>query len=76
MKLKAFSAWKNSPRFQSRAEGDIMKKYGRVYATIDLDAVEENFRLMRSGLKADTKMIAVVKTDAYGHGALQIARLV
>ena len=76
VKLKAFSAWKNSPRFQYRAEGDIMKKYGRVYAKIDLDAVEENFRLMRVGLKADTKMIAVVKTDAYGHGALQIARLV
>ena len=53
-----------------------MKKYSRVYAKIDLDAVEENFRLMKAGLKEGTKMIAVIKTDAYGHGALQIARLV
>lgn len=53
-----------------------MKKHSRVYAKIDLDAVEENFRLMKAGLKEGTKMIAVIKTDAYGHGALQIARLV
>lgn len=53
-----------------------MKKFDRVYARIDLDAVEENFRLMRDGMGKDTKMIAVVKTDAYGHGARQIARLV
>ena len=53
-----------------------MSSFERIYAKIDLDAVEENFRLMRAGMKEDTEMIAVIKTDAYGHGALPIARLV
>ncbi|MDD2958266.1 MAG: alanine racemase [Lachnospiraceae bacterium] len=52
-----------------------MKKYSRVYAKIDLDAVEANFRSMRANIKEGTRMVAVVKTDAYGHGAVQIARL-
>ena len=54
----------------------MMSSFERIYAKIDLDAVEENFRLMRAGMKEDTEMIAVIKTDAYGHGALPIARLV
>lgn len=57
-------------------EGDSMKRHSRVYARINLDAVEENFCRMRENIRKETKMIAVVKTDAYGHGALPIARLV
>lgn len=53
-----------------------MENYSRVYAKINLNAVEENVQEMRRKLKKGTKMIAVVKTDGYGHGALQIARLV
>ena len=53
-----------------------MKRHSRVYARINLDAVEENFCRMRENIRKETKMIAVVKTDAYGHGALPIARLV
>ncbi len=49
---------------------------GRVYAAVDLDAVEQNFLQMRQNLKPGTRMIAVVKSDGYGHGALPIARLV
>lgn len=54
----------------------MSEKNSRVYARIDLDAVEANFAAMRSKLKDGTKMIAVVKTNAYGHGAARIARLV
>lgn len=50
-----------------------MKTFHRTYASINLDAVEENFSLMKRNLKEGTQMIAVVKTDAYGHGALAIA---
>ena len=53
-----------------------MKRHSRVYARINLDAVEENFCRMRENIRKETKMIAVVKTDDYGHGALPIARLV
>ena len=52
-----------------------MKKYQRVAAWIDLDAIEENFEAMRAGLPAGTKMAAVVKANGYGHGAVPIARL-
>ena len=53
----------------------MIKKHERVCASIDLDAVEENFENMRNNLTPGTKMIAVVKADAYGHGAVQIARM-
>ena len=53
-----------------------MEKNRRVKAVISLDAVEANFREMRKNIAEDTKMIAVIKADAYGHGAVQIARLI
>lgn len=53
-----------------------MKKFSRVKAIVSLDAVAHNFREMRKNIAEDTKVIAVVKADAYGHGAVQIARLV
>ncbi len=53
-----------------------MKKYSRVCARIDLDAVEYNLDMMRQNIKEETKMIGVIKTDGYGHGAVQIARYV
>ncbi len=48
---------------------------GRVTAYIHLDAVEYNFRSMKANLRDGVKMIAVIKTDAYGHGAVPIAKL-
>ena len=53
-----------------------MEKNNRVKAVISLDAVEQNFREMRKNIAEDTKMIAVVKADAYGHGAAPIAHLI
>lgn len=53
-----------------------MKKYSRVCARIDLDAVEYNLDMMKQNIKEETKMIGVIKTDGYGHGAVQIARYV
>ena len=53
-----------------------MESCERIYARIDLDAVEENFIQMKQNLKEGTRMIAVVKADGYGHGAVPIARMV
>lgn len=50
-----------------------MKTYSRVYARIDLDAVLYNMDQMRRNLKPETKVMAVIKADGYGHGAVQIA---
>ena len=52
-----------------------MKKYNRVRAVIDLDAVMYNMEMMRANIDGDTKIIAVIKMDGYGHGSVPIARM-
>ncbi len=47
----------------------------RLTAYISLSAVEENFEAMKRNLREGTKITAVIKADAYGHGALPIARM-
>ena len=46
----------------------------RVYADIDLAAVKYNMESMHRNLKAGTQMVAVIKTNAYGHGDSEIAK--
>lgn len=53
-----------------------MNRYSRIYAEIDLDAVVSNMEAMHRVIKEDTKIMAVVKADGYGHGALPIARAI
>jgi alanine racemase len=43
-------------------------------ATVDLDAIEGNVRVLRAALPETTRLMAVVKADGYGHGAPWIAR--
>ncbi len=47
--------------------------YDNTYVEIDLDAISANFDAIYE--KAGVKVMAIVKADAYGHGAIQIARL-
>ena len=42
--------------------------------TISLSAIEENYRRIRAALAPRVKVIAVVKADAYGHGAVPVAQ--
>ena len=49
-------------------------QFDRVYAGVNLDYVGENIDSIASNLKPDTGIVAVIKTDAYGHGALPIAK--
>jgi len=46
----------------------------RVWAEIDLDAVIHNVRAIRGTLKHGADLMAVVKANAYGHGAAPVAR--
>lgn len=43
------------------------------WAEINLDAVAENVRQVKSLLRPETELMAVVKADGYGHGALPVA---
>ena len=44
-------------------------------AEIDLQAFRHNFQNLRSHISPQTRIMAVVKADAYGHGALPCARV-
>nr|WP_317379846.1 alanine racemase [uncultured Faecalimonas sp.] len=52
-----------------------MKTYSRVYAKIDLDAVAWNMEQMKKNIREGTEIVAVIKTDGYGHGAVQVASM-
>ena len=45
----------------------------RICACIDLDALRQNIKNIRSKLTVQTKLMCVIKTDAYGHGAVTVA---
>lgn len=47
--------------------------YDNTQVIIDLDAIEKNIDAVRE--KAGLPVMAIVKADAYGHGAIQVARL-
>lgn len=44
------------------------------WAEINLDAVAHNVQMAKANLKPTTKLCAVVKADAYGHGAVRVAQ--
>jgi len=46
----------------------------RVLAEIDLGALERNYRYLQQRLPEGTSILAVLKADAYGHGAVIVAR--
>lgn len=47
----------------------------RTEAAIDLNAVEYNYINTRNKLPKDVKILCVVKADAYGHGAVEISKI-
>lgn len=48
--------------------------YFRTQAKIDLDAVEYNYNNTRAKLPQGCKLLGVIKADAYGHGAVELAK--
>jgi alanine racemase len=50
-------------------------KAGRpTWAEIDLEALAHNFKLIKQRVGDDVKILAAVKANAYGHGAMECAR--
>lgn len=52
-----------------------MYEYHRLLAEINLDAIGNNIREIKSIIKQDTQLLAVVKADAYGHGAEEVSKV-
>ena len=49
-------------------------EYRRAWAEIDLAAVAHNVRAVRAVVPAHTRLMGVVKADAYGHGSVVTAK--
>jgi alanine racemase len=49
------------------------QSYYRCWVEVDLDAIRQNVALIRQRIAPGTKIMAVVKADAYGHGLAQAA---
>ena len=47
--------------------------FDNTYVKINLDAIDSNIDAIRS--RVGTDVMAVIKADAYGHGAIQVARV-
>ncbi|MDW7672991.1 MAG: alanine racemase [Bacillota bacterium] len=45
-----------------------------VWAEIDLSAIADNMQAIKSWVTPKTEIMAVVKANAYGHGAVEVAR--
>lgn len=50
--------------------------YQRTYAKIDLDKIEYNINNILKKVDSRAKFLAVIKADAYGHGAVPVSRLI
>lgn len=57
-------------------EQDNRKKenYYRVQANVDLNAIRHNLLEVRKKLNPGTKLMVIIKADAYGHGAVALAK--
>ncbi|QOV19094.1 alanine racemase [Blautia liquoris] len=51
-----------------------MNNYLRCYAEVSLSAIGHNIREVRKQISPETKLLIVIKADAYGHGAVKVAR--
>ena len=51
---------------------DVFKSL-RTWVEVDLDALEGNLQKVKKSLPQNTKILAVVKANAYGHGAVRVS---
>jgi alanine racemase len=51
-----------------------LEKYLRAYAEVNLAAIGHNIAEVRKNVGRDVRICAVIKADAYGHGAVEVGR--
>ena len=59
----------------SQIKNQLKKLYRPTWAKVDLDAIKHNFHALKRFSDKRTKILCVVKADAYGHGMLKVAKL-
>ena len=55
---------------------ESIDKYYRVYASVNLDNIYANMKALKDNTAPGTQMVAVVKTDGYGHGAVPVSKTI
>lgn len=64
---------KNQERDKKNSMKNIPEGHKRVCAVVELDAAVENMERLRKNLPRTTKILAVIKANGYGHGAVRLA---
>jgi len=52
----------------------MLKQNHRAWVEVDLSAIKHNVHQLKSLLTAPTELMAIVKADAYGHGAIDVSQ--
>lgn len=52
----------------------MLHRYGRGYIEVNLQNIISNVENMQKEICPETQMIAVIKTDGYGHGSVPVAK--
>lgn len=60
---------------QVEMESVMKSTLRRTWAEVDLDALAHNYNILRERIGKSVKFLGVVKADAYGHGSVQVSRL-
>lgn len=55
---------------------NTFNEYYRTYAAIDLDVIAHNLGELKKKIKKGVLSLAIVKADAYGHGAVGVAKAI
>lgn len=67
-------------RLEIIMDGNYKKKeketYYRVQARVNLSAIRHNLLEIRRSINKDTKLMVIIKADAYGHGAVPLAKAI
>ena len=53
----------------------MIKTYRPTWAEIDLEAIKYNYRAINNVVSPDVKIMAVVKANAYGHGSIEVSKI-
>ena len=52
----------------------MLKQNHRAWVEVDLSAIKHNVHQLKSLLTSPTELMAIVKADAYGHGAIDVSQ--
>jgi alanine racemase len=53
----------------------MLKQNHRAWVEVDLSAIKHNIYQLKSLLTSPTELMAIVKADAYGHGAIDVSQI-